>query len=317
MNLQKTEESQIKLFSTSDKNFQRKEHLMSIPEVLEKLSTKETMIANAAIKIQIKNYPQEQLITKDFTDGQPKMIGKAVTLGKGIARDIGISYWDNSSKMAYPLARFADVLIKFYGELTLEEIKLAFEMLAIGELDEYLPKDRFGNAEKNHFQEFSVEYYCRILNAFKKLRSLTWYKAQQSVPKLAPVVSEKQIKDATNFIIDEIYQAFDDLKIKNENPSFPIAIHINQLAERGLVEIKKATKPSYSVAYKIILAAKQQSKIERSKMIEDYGKKIYSFSLQMEAQRVENNLTIKKYFESLITDKKDIRDFLKKIELHE
>lgn len=66
------------------------------------------------------------------------------------------------------IIRLWDITTKYYYDFTLSEIKLAFEFLVIGELDMFLPRDREGNLEKNHYQYLSVEFYSRILKAYKR-----------------------------------------------------------------------------------------------------------------------------------------------------
>ena len=59
--------------------------------------------------------------------------------------------------------------------------KSAFEMLSIGELDEFLPKNQ-GQPDKNHYQSFSVEFITRILKAFISLKSRTNIEVKKLLP---------------------------------------------------------------------------------------------------------------------------------------
>ena len=56
-------------------------------------------------------------------------------------------------------------------------------MLIAGELDEFLPKDKNGNPEKKHFQQFNIDYFGRILNAYCRKRINVLSKAYSLLPK--------------------------------------------------------------------------------------------------------------------------------------
>jgi hypothetical protein len=88
-------------------------------------------------------------------------------------RDIGIK----SSPQPYDAVRFMQIIRRYFNDLTFEEIKLAFEMALMGELDPWLPKDRSGRVDINHYQSFSVEYYSKILKAFQQCKKSVIQKA--------------------------------------------------------------------------------------------------------------------------------------------
>lgn len=66
--------------------------------------------------------------------------------------------------------------------MTLADIKLAFELATTGELDDYLPKDRQGNPDKKHYQQFNADYFARILNAYRRKQNGVIHKAYKALP---------------------------------------------------------------------------------------------------------------------------------------
>lgn len=110
-----------------------------------------------------------------------------------VSIDIGYQI-QNKEHWHYMMTRIAGVLKQYYAELTMSDIKSAFELMSIGELDDYLPHDYLGNAQKSHYQRMSIEYITRILNAYRKRRSSV---IAAAVDKLPPVVAERD-EDALN-----------------------------------------------------------------------------------------------------------------------
>ena len=98
-----------------------------------------------------------------------------------IMRDIGCKQVQDSTR-GYTAIRFAGLLKRYYGELTLQEFRLAFEFCVTGELDAYLPK-RNGVPDREHYQQFNAEYMCKILNAYKERRRAVLCRANDCAPK--------------------------------------------------------------------------------------------------------------------------------------
>lgn len=75
-----------------------------------------------------------------------------------------------------------DILKRYYSDMTLADIKMAFELATTGELDEYLPKDKQGNPDKNHYQQFNADYFAKILKAYKQKQTDVIDKAYKAIP---------------------------------------------------------------------------------------------------------------------------------------
>lgn len=129
--------------------------MTQIPEVAKALSPVEKMVFAASTKTQICDIPDNVLVEK---------VG---SLLRNIAIDVGYTLPDRND-WGYICTRLMDYFKNYFSQLTLAEIKLSFELLSTGELDEYLPHDKGGNAERKHYQQFNIEYFGRVLNAYKR-----------------------------------------------------------------------------------------------------------------------------------------------------
>ena len=110
--------------------------------------------------------------------GGRELVDKINMLVKVIASDIGLRQASEQE-----ITRFTEILRKYYSGISLQEIRLAFEMASVGRLDSYLPVDKNGQPDKNHYQVFSVDYISKILNAYLKRRQETEHKAYTALPK--------------------------------------------------------------------------------------------------------------------------------------
>ena len=102
---------------------------------------------------------------------------------KWICKDVGYRATDDADTQ-YLIIRTAEILKRYYGDLTLKDFRMAFEMSITGELDEFLPKGRDGQPDRNHYQQFNAEYVCKILNAYKARRGWIIKKANEAAPKV-------------------------------------------------------------------------------------------------------------------------------------
>lgn len=302
MNIQKVNSSELQLFELSENPLIRQRQLI-LQEVGEnlKLNTIEKSIAEATIKPIVKDMPDKYLIDQ------------LNILIPNICRDLGIKNWNNPTEMQHAKTRFFQMIRRYYPNLTIQSIKIAFELLAVGQLDDFLPKDKNGNPDKNHYQEFSFEFYTRILNAYVKKTSEVWSKAKLCLPKKEHQYSDEEIKTSHNICIDEIWKSFEDYKTNKTEPNFILEVNLNILIEKGLVEKAEASTQSVDKAYNRLLIDKYISKLAKKEMIDNWERKKQTHSLKMEAQRIENNNTIKAFFDKLIQEEKDIKQGLTKI----
>ena len=164
-NIEKYKQAELAIFQPDNRAKNIRMQMLNIPEVMQSLTIPERKILIASTKDTISDIEPSQYTEK---------IGN---LAKYITQDAGIKKVDE-----YELTRFKQLLKSYYSQYTLQEVRLAFELAMIGELDEYLPKDRNGNPDKNHYQSFSIEYITKILNAYTRYRNEAQFKAHKAIP---------------------------------------------------------------------------------------------------------------------------------------
>ena len=147
------------------------------------------------------------LASTDKTIGEYKDTELGVELAKAlkfIAKDVG--YRETlESNWQYLVARVCEILKRHYPGLSLRDFRMAFEMCITGELDEWLPKGRDGQADRGHYQQFNAEYVCKVLNAYKCRRESVLRKANAAIPEPeskpnAKIVSDLMLRQKQIFI---------------------------------------------------------------------------------------------------------------------
>lgn len=156
--------------------------MLQLPEVAKSLSGVEKYIFAASTKMQIADIDDDTLIAKT---GQ---------MFRFIAMDVGYIIPTNPEDWAYICTRLLDILKKYYSQMTLADIKLAFELATTGELDDYLPKDSQGNPDKKHYQQFNADYFAKILNAYRRKQNQVIGKAYTALPEPKKELSPEQIR---------------------------------------------------------------------------------------------------------------------------
>lgn len=144
--------------------------MVKMPAVMDALGTVERAVFLASTAKTIGEYSGTELAAE------------LKTALKWISKDVGYRSTDESD-MQYLIVRTAEILKRYYAHFTLKDFRMAFEMSITGELDEYLPKGRDGQADRGHYQQFNAEYICKILNAYKLRRAGVLNKAHEAVPK--------------------------------------------------------------------------------------------------------------------------------------
>lgn len=94
------------------------------------------------------------------------LVEKLSKLFRYVAIDVGYNIPQDAGEWQYLQTRLADVLRRYYGNKTLNDVKMAFELLVTGRLDTYLPKDKNGNPDTGHYQRFNVEYLGKVMKAY-------------------------------------------------------------------------------------------------------------------------------------------------------
>lgn len=156
--------------------------MVQLPEVAKALNPVEKYIFEASTKTQISEIDDKTLVDK------------LANIIKYIAMDIGFIIPQDIEDWQYIQARILDILKRYYSNYTLSDVKLAFELATTGELDEFLPKDKHGNPDKNHYQQFNADYLSKILNAYKRKQSVVIDKAFKVLPEPKGEMTPQQIR---------------------------------------------------------------------------------------------------------------------------
>lgn len=82
----------------------------------------------------------------------------------------------------YLVTRIAEILRRYHSDITTVDIKTAFELLIVGELDPYLPKNGNGEPDRAHYQAFNADYVTKVVSAYRKRQGETIQKARE-IPK--------------------------------------------------------------------------------------------------------------------------------------
>lgn len=148
--------------------------LAQLPETLSGLSEQEREIFSASVKKQIGEY-----------DNALELTAYIKPLFKYIAKDVGYTIPSKEEEWKYIQTRILDILRKYFTNLTLNDIKLAFELTALGELDVFLPKNKDGKADRGHYQNFNAEYFAKILHAYQEKQGCVFEKVFKNTSTIA------------------------------------------------------------------------------------------------------------------------------------
>jgi len=154
--------------------------MLDVPEVFNSMNNIEKEIFESSTKRQIKEIDKMEFFA----------LFRLVLVN--IVNDIGYNVPANKDLWCQIQNRIAEMLYKYFSEYTLTDISLAFEMLAVGELDEYLPKDGNGMPDKKHYQQLNIDYFSKILNAYKIKKNKVVSKAVLSLPAPTNEISEEE-----------------------------------------------------------------------------------------------------------------------------
>jgi len=200
--------------------------MAKIPAVMDALGPVERSVFLASTDKTIAEYDANELSIE---------LAKAL---KWIAKDVGYRATDESER-GYLVVRVAEILKRYYDGLTMRDFKMAFEMSITGELDDYLPKGRDGQADRGHYQQFNAEYVCKILNAYKGRRAWVLRKANEAVPKEEPKRDPAKDRYYRNETRKGCINAFESFKENGRLPEMsPIAemLYYDELAAVGLAD---------------------------------------------------------------------------------
>lgn len=270
--------------------------MLNVPQVIEALTPVEKSMFLASTKTPIAELEQQELLNK---------IEK---LTKYISIDVGIKNLDG-----YYVTRFTDILLKYYSNLTLNEIKLAFEFAMVGELDAYLPKDRDGNPDKNNYQAFNVDYITKILNAYKKLSREVEHKAYMALPAPKNEVTQENKElyrqHTIKMIIDKFkeYQSTGTIKFDDVNDY----VIYNELESKGLALPIEVTEDDEKLAVTQLIKKAQYGLI--NKFVVDCIRRMQTKHSDVPGQAliIARRRAIMRSFDKIIKDNIQLTEYFK------
>jgi hypothetical protein len=112
------------------------------------INSKDRKVIIASGKKPVREYRQDELLQE------------ITPLLTGLYRDIGI----HGKPDAFDAARFTQSMVENFPDLSLTDVKVAFEMHILGDLAGYIDEDL------KHYQQFSFSYYAKILKAYQQRR---------------------------------------------------------------------------------------------------------------------------------------------------
>jgi len=287
---------------TSHKAIDVRRKMIGFTEVAKSLTNIEKYIFVASTKTQISEIDDSELIRI------------TAQMFKFISIDVGYIIPTNNSDWQYICTRILDLLKRYYSDLTLADIKLAFELATMGELNKYLPKDSKGNPDKNHYQQFNAEYFGKILNAYKLKRENTIANAYESLPASQQNIIPDEQKRLNNnlkieLINDLIYYKY-HCKIPNISGISEMLFY-DVLANIGLAETISITDDEKKKALNSVMIRiaggwvnKYTAEHIRREGVEHEDVKMVAFWL------ARRNALIKT-FDEIIEDEIQIKNFIK------
>lgn len=274
--------------------------LVEIPDVAKSLTPVEKYVFAASTKTQIVEMDDTTLVSKT---GQ---------MFKFIAMDVGFRVPSEPDEWAYICTRLLDFLKRYYSQMTLADIKLAFELAATGELNEYLPRDTAGNPDKNHYQQFNVEYFAKILNAYKRKQNGVISKAYKALPEPKRELTPEQKRyyhnqtEARNRYIYLRYKYTGVFRLGIADGMFLY----DWLTKVGLADKVAGTEDDRKEAYARYMQRVARGFVNRYEAYHVQRKGADAPELDFTAYEIARNKEIKRTFDRMIVDELQVDNYL-------
>lgn len=283
---------EISLFDHEKKAIDVRREMIKSTHVARSLTNVERYIFSASTNKQIVEI-SDDILTQKLSQ-----------MFKFIAMDVGYIIPNDVQDWAYICTRLMDLLKKYYSQLTLSEIKLAFELLLTSELDEFLSKDKEGKADRKHYQQFNADYFSKVLNAYVKKQNLVIYKAYKALPETNMRIAGEQILKFDKLIklrIINIYLEYkytDSLNLR----VFDSTNIYNLLSKNGLVDDIEVTKEDKKNAMTLYMSRASMGFISQFQASNIRLKGIDHPELELTSIEFARKREIKKAFDRMIKE---------------
>ena len=300
--IEKKENTALEIYNTKPgtKAIEVRRRMVQLPEVAKALNPVEKYVFAASTKTPI----------AEIDDA--KLVENLSLLFKRIAMDVGYIIPQNENDWNYIQSRLLDILKKYYSQMTLADIKLAFELATTGELDDYLPKDSQGNPDKKHYQQFNADYFAKILNAYRRKQNQVIGKAYTALPKPKKELSPEQIRYYRNQSVMTCLMCFMRYKYTGRLV-FGLTDEMfvyNWLLGVGLADEVKETEDDRKEAYNRFLARAARGFVNEFTVYHVRKQGTQSPEIDYTAFEVARRKEIKRTFDRMIAEEIQIDNYL-------
>jgi len=233
---------------------ERKTSISENPYVLERMTPTEQMVLIVGSESAIITIPVETMASE---------ITKCLNR---CAQMVGIRGWDHETNIGEHIGISTMLITQHFNQMSIKEIRTAFELSLVGKLDEFLPRDKHGHPDHGHYQEFSAEYVTKILKAFNKYKSRVWSKAYGNLPEMNNKPSEEERAEYKATLMESINIEFNYFAATEKRPRFKYPpLVLKEFKKAGMFdgEIKVTTVDKKAALSRIINGA-FLSKYEKS-----------------------------------------------------
>lgn len=276
--------------------------MVQLPEIAKALTGVDKFVFVASTKTLISDIDDET------------MVNKTSQMFKFIAMDVGFRIPTDLTEWQYICTRLVDLLKRYYSDLTLADIKLAFEMATMGELNQWLPKDSQGNPDKNHYQQFNADFFAKILNAYKHKRNNVIGKAFEALPKPSDEMTPEQIKYYSNQTKAKLILAYWEYKytgsVSNMNPIREM-LYYNRLVDVGLADSIVITDEDKQIALQQTLSRIAKGMVNQYEAGHIRRQGVEHETVKVAAIGVSKRRTLYNAFDEMIREEIQITDFIK------
>lgn len=276
--------------------------MVQLPEIAKALTGVDKFVFVASTKTLISDIDDET------------MVNKTSQMFKFIAMDVGFRIPTDLTEWQYICTRLVDLLKRYYSDLTLADIKLAFEMATMGELNQWLPKDSQGNPDKNHYQQFNADFFAKILNAYKHKRNNVIGKAFEALPKPSDEITPEQIKYYSNQTKAKLILAYWEYKytgsVSNMNPIREM-LYYNRLVDVGLADSIVITDEDKQIALQQTLSRIAKGMVNQYEAGHIRRQGVEHETVKVAAIGVSKRRTLYNAFDEMIREEIQITDFIK------
>ena len=270
--------------------------LASMNAVSNMLTSEEKYILEASTKELISDIDERELV-KD-----------AAVMFKYIAIDVGYTI-PSQNEWSYILTRLVGIMKRYYGNYTLADIKLAFELATIGKLDDYLPKDSHGAPDRKHYQQFNAEYFSKIFGAYVKRQNEVLAKAYKCMPQERKPMNEgeyKLMRLQRNKMIFLRYKYTGKLVLENIDDM----LLYEWLYNVGLADDVEETKSDRKQAYNIYMRKAIDGIVNKYAAINVRREGDESHEIDYIAYSLGRQRMIKKAFDTMIEEEIQIENYI-------